>query len=187
MRRFRLHLHCFTARRMSVLVTIPLRAPVPSVTSSICPPRSRTSDRSASLKSQSSVTRIAPRSANSPTVILSQSPAAPKLLRGPQVEENARTCAIFSSFPQRKRKSRTVWRRGRHLNPRGPSGISPRNSARVWPSIQASIKQQRYRDMFAYVSASVRAIGARQTPAGSGGMVNESENRPKTKVRICPS
>ena len=31
-------------------------------------------------------------------------------LRCPQIEENARACALFSSFLQRTRKSRTGWR-----------------------------------------------------------------------------
>ncbi|MFZ0245116.1 hypothetical protein [Candidatus Binatus sp.] len=33
-----------------------------------------------------------------------------KSLRCPQVEENARMCAVFSTFPQREPKSRTGWR-----------------------------------------------------------------------------
>src|ERR1700722_6821964 len=42
------------------------------------------------------------------------------LLRCPQVEEIARTCAVFSSFPQSAQKSRTGWRRGGDSNPRDP-------------------------------------------------------------------
>ena len=36
--------------------------------------------------------------------------AESELLRCPQVEGNARACAVFSSFPQRMRKSWTAWR-----------------------------------------------------------------------------
>src|ERR1035437_837474 len=36
--------------------------------------------------------------------------AESELLRCPELEENARTCALFSSFPQITRKSKTVWR-----------------------------------------------------------------------------
>jgi hypothetical protein len=31
-------------------------------------------------------------------------------LRCPMIEENAQACALFSAFPRRARKSRTVWR-----------------------------------------------------------------------------
>ena len=46
--------------------------------------------------------------------------AGSKLLWCPSVEENAAICALFSRFPQRRRKSRTGWRRGGDSNPRDP-------------------------------------------------------------------
>ena len=42
--------------------------------------------------------------------------AESKPLRCPRLEENARMCAAFSISPQRTRKSRTGWRRGRDSN-----------------------------------------------------------------------
>jgi hypothetical protein len=58
-----------------------------------------------------------------------------KLLRCPQVEENARICALFSSFLQRTRESRTGWWSEQDLNfqsrfssarrqPIGPSSVN---------------------------------------------------------------
>ncbi len=46
--------------------------------------------------------------------------AESKLLRCPQIEENARRCALFSSFLWRTRNLRTGWRRGGDSNPRDP-------------------------------------------------------------------
>jgi hypothetical protein len=46
--------------------------------------------------------------------------AESRLLRCPETEENGRTCATFSSAPQRTRKLRTAWRRGGDSNPRDP-------------------------------------------------------------------
>ena len=47
--------------------------------------------------------------------------AESKLLRCPQIEENARTCALFSSFRQRRRKSRTAWRSAVNSNSQATS------------------------------------------------------------------
>ena len=44
-----------------------------------------------------------------------------RLLRCPQVAENARMRALFSIFPRRARKSRTAWRREGDSNSRDPS------------------------------------------------------------------
>ncbi len=62
--------------------------------------------------------------------------ADPKSLRRPQVEENARTCALFSRFLQRTRESWTGWRREADSNLRDPSGFGARDSTRVWLTIR---------------------------------------------------
>ena len=49
--------------------------------------------------------------------------AETKRLQCPQVEENARTCAVFSIFLQRTRKMRTDWRGDSHSNPEPLSQI----------------------------------------------------------------
>ena len=69
-----------------------------------------------------------------------------KLLRCPQVEENARTCALFSIYPQRTRKSWTAWRRGADSNPRDASGFEGRNSTRVWRTIRPEQKHPCWRE-----------------------------------------
>jgi len=53
------------------------------------------------------------------------------LLRCPRGQEKCATCAQFSIFPQRARKSWTGWRREVDSNPRTPSGFQGQNSTRV--------------------------------------------------------
>src|SRR5258708_6575277 len=63
-----------------------------------------------------------------------------EILRCPQVGQNPRTRALFSSFLQRTRKQRTPWRREGDLNPRDPLKLMGGNLAGVWPTIQPDSK-----------------------------------------------
>ena len=64
--------------------------------------------------------------------------AESELLRAPRAEENARTCALFSSFLQRAQKSPTGWRRGGDLNPRNPSEFTRSPGVRLKPGSATS-------------------------------------------------